>query len=171
MEPLVSICTTTYQHRRYIRQTLDSFLNQKTDFPFEILVHDDCSSDGTVEILEEYARRYPDVVCPVFEKENQYSRGVPINETFNFPRARGKYIALCEGDDFWCDDGKLQAQADYMESHPDCTFCFTNGSWRKASPSAWTGGNTPGSSCPIMSRSGPPITGRITATIWGKWRR
>lgn len=127
MEPLVSICTTTYQHRRYIRQTLDSFLSQKTDFPFEILVHDDCSGDGTVEILEEYARRYPDVVCPVFEKENQYSKGVPINETFNFPRARGKYIALCEGDDFWCDDGKLQAQADYMESHPDCTFCFTNG--------------------------------------------
>ena len=105
MEPLVSICTTTYQHSRYIRQTLDSFLSQKTDFPFEILVHDDCSGDGTVEILEEYARRYPDVVCPVFEKENQYSKGVPIHETFNFPRARGTYIALCEGDEFWCDDG------------------------------------------------------------------
>ena len=127
MEPLVSICTTTYQHSRYIRQTLDSFLSQKTDFPFEILVHDDCSSDGTAEILQEYARRYPGIVLPLFETENQYSKGVPINETFNFPRARGKYIALCEGDDFWCDEGKLQAQADYMESHPDCTFCFTNG--------------------------------------------
>lgn len=127
MEPLVSVCTTTYQHARYLRCALDSFLAQKTDFSFEILVHDDCSTDGTVEILQEYARRYPEIVKPLYETENQYSRGVPINETYNFPRARGKYIALCEGDDFWCDEGKLQAQADYMEAHPDCTFCFTNG--------------------------------------------
>lgn len=125
--PLVSICTTTYNHERFIRQALDSFLAQKTDFPFEILVHDDASADGTIDILKEYAARYPDIVKPIFETENQYSKNVPINETFNFPRARGKYIALCEGDDYWIDDGKLQAQADFMEAHPDCTFCFTNG--------------------------------------------
>ena len=100
MEPLVSICTTTYQHSRYIRQTLDSFLSQKTDFPFEILVHDDCSSDGTAEILQEYARRYPGIVLPLFETENQYSKGVPINETFNFPRARGKLKVSLMGTPF-----------------------------------------------------------------------
>ncbi len=125
--PLVSICTTTYNHARYIRQTLDGFLSQKTDFDFEILVHDDVSTDGTIDILKEYAERYPDIVKPIFEAENQYSKNIPINETFNFPRALGKYIALCEGDDYWIDEGKLQAQADFMESHPDCTFCFTNG--------------------------------------------
>ena len=127
MDPLVSICTTTYQHEAYLAKTLDSFLNQKTSFPIEILVHDDCSRDGTPEILRDYAQRYPEIIKPLFEEKNQYSQNVPINETFNFPRARGKYIALCEGDDCWTDERKLQLQADYMEAHPDCTFCFTNG--------------------------------------------
>ena len=127
MEPMVSICTTTYQHALYIEKALDSFLMQKTTFPFEILIHDDVSTDGTIEILKRYAEKYPEIVKPLFEEENQYSKGVPINETFNFPRAKGKYIALCEGDDCWLDENKLQAQVDYMEAHPDCTFCFTNG--------------------------------------------
>ena len=127
MNPMVSICTTTYRHERYIRQTLDRFLAQKTDFPFEILVHDDASTDGTAAILREYAARYPDVVKPLYETVNQYSQNIPINETFNFPRARGKYIALYEGDDYWTDEGKLQAQVDYIQAHPDGTFCFTNG--------------------------------------------
>lgn len=127
MQPMVSICTTTYQHALYIEKALDSFLMQKTTFPFEILVHDDVSTDGTVEILKRYQEKYPDIVKPLFEEENQYSKGVPINETFNFPRAQGKYIALCEGDDCWLTEDKLQKQVDYMEAHPDCTFCFTNG--------------------------------------------
>lgn len=126
-QPLVSICTTTYNHAKYLRQTLDSFLSQQCNFPFEILVHDDVSTDGTIDILQEYAQRYPDIVKPLFEEENQYSKGVPINETFNFPRAQGKYIAFCEGDDYWCDPTKLQRQIDHMESDPTCTFCFTNG--------------------------------------------
>ncbi|MBQ7868288.1 MAG: glycosyltransferase [Clostridia bacterium] len=126
-KPLVSICTTTYNHARYLRQTLDSFLMQKCDFPFEILVHDDVSTDGTIDILREYAQKYPDIVKPLFEEENQYSKGVPINETFNFPRAQGKYIALCEGDDYWCDETKLARQIAHMEADPECTFCFTNG--------------------------------------------
>ncbi|MDD3333967.1 MAG: glycosyltransferase [Eubacteriales bacterium] len=127
MTPLVSICTTTYNHEKYLEKALESFLKQKTSFPFEILIHDDHSSDGTVEIIQRYAARYPEIVKPLYEEVNQYSQNVPINETFNFPRAQGKYIALCEGDDYWTDEGKLQAQADYMEAHPDCTFCFTNG--------------------------------------------
>lgn len=126
-QPLVSICCTTYNHARYIRQALDGFLSQKCDFPIEILVHDDLSTDGTADILAEYAERYPGVVLPMFETENQYSKGVPINETFNFPRARGKYIALCEGDDYWREETKLARQIAHMEGDPGCTFCFTNG--------------------------------------------
>lgn len=126
-QPLVSICCTTYNHARYIRQALDGFLSQKCDFPIEILVHDDASTDGTADILAGYAERYPGVVLPMFETENQYSKGVPINETFNFPRARGKYIALCEGDDYWREETKLARQIAYMEGDPGCTFCFTNG--------------------------------------------
>ena len=125
--PLVSICCTTYNHARYLEQALDGFLAQKCAFPCEILVHDDASTDGTADILADYAARYPDVIFPLYEAENQYSRGVPINETFNFPRARGKYIALCEGDDYWSEDTKLARQIAHMEGDPGCTFCFTNG--------------------------------------------
>ena len=99
MTPLVSICVTTYCHEAYLRQTLDSLLAQQVRFPFEILIHDDCSPDGTVAIIREYAQKYPEIVLPLYETENQYSQNIPINETFNFPRARGKYIALCEGDE------------------------------------------------------------------------
>ncbi len=126
-KPLVSICVTTYNHAAYLRGALDSFLRQRCDFPYEILVHDDVSTDGTIEILREYAQRYPGIVKPLFEEENQYSKGVPINETFNFPRAEGKYIALCEGDDYWVDERKLALQIAHMESDPKCTFSFTNG--------------------------------------------
>jgi len=127
MQPLVSICCTAYNHEKYLAQTLDSFLGQQCDFPFEILIHDDVSTDSTADIIRDYAARYPEIIRPMFQTENQYSKGVPINETFNFPRARGKYIALCEGDDYWCDETKLQRQIAHMESDPGCTFCFSNG--------------------------------------------
>jgi len=126
MEPLVSICCAAYNHQKYIAQTLESFLSQKCDFDFEILIHDDASTDSTAEIIREYAGKYPHIIRPVFQQENQYSKGLSIDITFNFPRARGKYIALCEGDDYWCDPDKLQRQIAHMESHPQCTFCFTN---------------------------------------------
>lgn len=127
MEPMVSICCAAYNHAPYIAEALDSFLAQERDFPIEILVHDDASTDGTADILRDYAARYPDVIRPLFETENQYSKGAAIDPTFNYPRARGKYIALCEGDDCWCDPRKLSRQVAWMEAHPDCTFCFTNG--------------------------------------------
>ena len=127
MQPLVSICCTTYNHEKYLRQTLEGFLSQKCDFPFEVLIHDDVSTDGTIEIIREYADKYPEIIKPLFEEENQYSKGVPINETFNFPRAQGKYIALCEGDDYWCDPTKLQRQIAHMEMDEQCTFSFTTG--------------------------------------------
>lgn len=127
MNPLVSVCVTTYCHEKYLAQTLDSILGQQVDFPIEILIHDDHSPDGTEDIIRRYAKQYPDVVLPLYEEENQYSQNIPINETFNFPRARGKYIALCEGDDYWLDRHKLARQVAHMEQDDSCTFCFTNG--------------------------------------------
>ncbi len=127
MTPMVSICCAAYQQESTLEQTLSSFLAQKTQYPFEILVHDDASRDATPDIIRDFARRYPEIVKPILQTENQYSKGVPINETFNFPRVQGKYIALCEGDDYWQDESKLERQVAYMEAHPDCTFCFTNG--------------------------------------------
>lgn len=120
---MVSICCLTYNHEKYIRRTLDGFVNQKTDFNYEILIHDDCSTDNTVEIIKEYENKYPRLIKPVYQKENQYSRGIKVSNIFQFPRARGKYIALCEGDDYWCDEYKLQCQFDALENNPDCSFC------------------------------------------------
>lgn len=97
---------------------------QKTDFDYEILIHDDASLDGTAAIISEYARQYPAVIKPVYQTENQYSKGVKVGTVYNLSRARGKYIAVCEGDDYWTDNLKLQKQIDYMEAHPDCSMCF-----------------------------------------------
>ena len=124
-EVMVSICCITFNQKDYIRDALDGFLKQKTDFSYEILIHDDASSDGTGEIIREYALRFPDRIFPILQTENQYSRGLTnISGTFNFPRARGRYIAMCEGDDYWTDENKLQQQVDFMEAHPDCSICF-----------------------------------------------
>ncbi len=124
-EILVSICCITYNQEPYIRDALEGFLKQKTDFAYEILIHDDASGDGTGEIIREYAKQYPDRIFPVIQTENQYSQGITnISGTFNFPRARGRYIAMCEGDDYWTDARKLQRQVDFMEAHPDCSLCF-----------------------------------------------
>lgn len=122
---IVSVSCITYNHAKYIRQCLDGILMQKADFQYEILIHDDASTDGTDDIIREYAQKYPTIIKPIFEKENQYSKGVPISATFNYPRAEGKYIALCEGDDYWTDPYKLQKQVDFMESHPDYGLCHT----------------------------------------------
>jgi glycosyltransferase involved in cell wall biosynthesis len=100
---------------------------QKTTFPIEVIIHDDCSTDGTKEIIEEYAAKYPDVIFPIFQNENQYSKGVRgMMARFNFPRCRGKYIALCEGDDYWTDPYKLQKQVDFLEANADFSICFHN---------------------------------------------
>lgn len=124
---MVSICTLAYNQEKYIGQTLQSFIDQITDFPFEVLVHDDASTDRTPEIIREYEEKYPDIIKPIYQKENQYSKNVKTSAVYQYPRAKGKYIAICEGDDLWLDPYKLQKQVDYMESHPDCTLCFTNG--------------------------------------------
>lgn len=125
LDPLVSISCISFNHAPYIRQCLDGMLMQQTEFPFEIVIHDDASTDGTAEIIKEYASKHPERIFPMYQEVNQYSKGVRgFMARFNFPRSRGKYIALCEGDDFWTDSKKLQQQVRYMEQHPETTICF-----------------------------------------------
>lgn len=127
INPLVSISCITYNHSNFIRECMDGFLMQKTNFPFEILIHDDCSTDGTKEIIENYAEKYPDIIKPLYEEENQYQNGKPAGSiVWNFPRAKGKYIAICEGDDYWTDPLKLQKQVDFLEAHQEYGMCYTN---------------------------------------------
>lgn len=125
---MVSIISLAYNHASYIRECLDGFMMQKTNFAFEVLIHDDASTDGTADIIREYEAKYPDIIKPIYQTENQYSKGIPIGCTYLYPRAKGKYIALCEGDDYWTDPLKLQKQVDFLESHPDyvmCSTCYT----------------------------------------------
>jgi glycosyltransferase involved in cell wall biosynthesis len=126
MSIVVSIDCITYNQENYIGKALESFLMQKTKFDFEILVHDDASTDRTGDIIREYQDKYPNIIKPLFESENQYSKGGSkrISYTYNHSRANGKYVALCEGDDYWIDPYKLQKQVDFMESHPECSMCF-----------------------------------------------
>ena len=122
-EIAVSIVCTAYNHGKYIRQTLESFVGQKTNFKFEVLIHDDASTDETAEIIREYEEKYPDIIKPIYQTENQYSQSIPINITYQFPRIKGRYVAFCEGDDYWCHPRKLQKQFDIMEKNPDCSMC------------------------------------------------
>lgn len=119
----VSILCLAYNHEAYIRQALEGFISQKTDFAFEVLINDDCSSDGTVAILREYEQKYPGVICPVCQTVNQYTRGVDIEYSILLPLARGEYIAWCEGDDYWTDPDKLQKQYDFLSTHPEYSAC------------------------------------------------
>ena len=122
---MVSICCITYNQEEYIRDALDGFLSQETDFSYEVLIHDDASTDGTADIIREYARQYPEIIKPILQTENQYAKGLTnVSGTYNFPRAKGRYIAMCEGDDYLTDPHKLQRQTDYMEAHPDCSLVF-----------------------------------------------
>ena len=123
---MVSILCTAYNHQEYIAQTLESFLSQKTDFPFEILVSDDASTDKTAEIIRDYAARYPDIIRVWFMEENFFSKGGNFYTEYFFPNARGRYICICEGDDYWTDDSKLQRQVDFLNAHPDYSACVHN---------------------------------------------
>lgn len=125
--PLVTIRCLTYNHYECLQEALDSFLNQETDFPFEIIVHDDASTDGTSDILRMYANMFPNIIFPIIQTENQYSKhNGSIRKAIN-SKIRGKYVALCEGDDYWTDSGKLQIQIDYMKNHPLCVLSMHNG--------------------------------------------
>lgn len=122
----VSVMCITYNQAEYIRDALEGILMQRTSFAYEILVHDDASTDGTDEILKEYQEKYPDKIRLFLEEENQYSKGADITRDILLPHVRGKYMACCEGDDYWTYYGKLQAQYDLMEVHPEVSLCYHN---------------------------------------------
>ncbi len=127
VQPLVSICCITYNQQNYIHEAIEGFLMQKTTFPIEIIIHDDASTDGTAKIVKSYAEKYPDLIFPIFQTENQYSKGIRgIAVRFTFPKAMGKYIALCEGDDYWTDPYKLQKQVNFLETNEAYSMCFHN---------------------------------------------
>lgn len=121
--PLVSIVCITYNHAQFIRQCLDGFVMQETSFPFEVLIHDDASTDGTTEIVREYVDKYSDIFIPFYEEENQWGK-LDYWKDILFPKVRGKYVALCEGDDYWTDPFKLQKQVAALEARPDVSVCF-----------------------------------------------
>jgi glycosyltransferase involved in cell wall biosynthesis len=125
--PLVSIVCLTYNHAKFIRHCLDGFVTQITKFDFEIIIHDDASSDETPAIIKEYELKYPSLIFPIYQTVNQYAnKGINIWVDFAFLKARGKYIALCEGDDFWTDILKLQKQVEFLENNSDYVLSFTN---------------------------------------------
>lgn len=119
---MVSICCMTYNQEKYIEDTLKGIVSQKTSFKYEAVIHDDASTDNTKKIIEKYEKKYPNLIKTIYEKENQYLKNVRIINIMN-PYMKGKYIAFCEGDDYWYDNNKLQIQVDYMEKHADCSFC------------------------------------------------
>lgn len=123
--PLVSVSFVAFNQGEYIRKAIESCLNQKFDFDYEIIIHDDASSDNTPQIIQEYAERYPDKITTILQEENQFSKGHEVNTSFNIPKAKGKYIAFLEADDYWTDPLKLKTQVALLESKPEVSMCFT----------------------------------------------
>ncbi len=119
--PLVSIVSISYNHEKFIRQTLDGFVMQKTNFPFEVIIADDASTDGTQAIIREYAEKYPDIIKPVLREKNT---GSGCNFLDACKKINAKYVATCEGDDYFTDPCKLQKQVDFLEANPGFSVCF-----------------------------------------------
>lgn len=121
----VSVCCLTYNHEKLIRNAIKGFLAQRTKFKYEIIIHDDASTDRTPEIIRQYWKAHPSLIRPIFQSVNQYSQsGVYPFWTHLYPAARGKYIAECDGDDYWTDPKKLQKQFDFMEANPGYSICY-----------------------------------------------
>lgn len=125
-EIILTAYCLAYNHEKYIRKTLEGFVSQKTNYKFKVIVHDDASTDSTPQIIQEFAEKYPDIIIPILQKENQYSKGISIFGKIILPLVEGKYVAICEGDDYWCDENKLQKQIDFMEKNPEYALCAHN---------------------------------------------
>lgn len=124
-EVLVSIICITYNHENFIKKAIEGFLIQKVNFKYEILIHDDASTDKTIEILKEYEEKYSDIIKIIYQKENQYSQGKdPIKYLYDL--ANGKYLSFCEGDDYWIDEYKLQKQIDFLEKNKEYSATYHN---------------------------------------------
>ena len=124
--PLVSISCITYNHENYIREAIEGFLMQETTFPVEILIHDDASTDNTANIIREYEIKYPSLIKPIYQTENQYSKQDGTIGRIQIERTKGKYYATCEGDDYWDNHHKLQIQVDFLEKNPKYCLVYTN---------------------------------------------
>lgn len=122
----VSIYCLAYNCVDFIERSISGLVSQKTNFNYKVIIHDDASNDGTAEIIRRKAEQYSDKICAILQQENQYSKGVNIWKTYIEPNIEGDYIAICEGDDCWIDDNKLQLQYDFMKSHPECSLCTHN---------------------------------------------
>ena len=118
----VSICCATYNQEKCIEKTIEGFLNQKVNFKYEIIIHDDCSTDKTRDIIEKYRIQYPNLIRTIYQKENKYSKGEKITINYLFPNVQGKYVAVCEGDDYWNDENKLRIMYECLEKNKDCSF-------------------------------------------------
>jgi glycosyltransferase involved in cell wall biosynthesis/SAM-dependent methyltransferase len=125
-QPLVSITCLSYNHEKYIAQAIESFLMQKTSFSFEIIIHDDASTDDSQRIIKEYEKKYPEIIKTICQTDNQYSKGIKPWAKYVVPICQGQYIAFCEGDDYWTDPYKLQKQVDFLQSHEDYSECYHN---------------------------------------------
>jgi len=123
IEPLVSVIMITYNHAPFIAQAIEGVLQQKVNFPVELVIGEDCSSDGTREVVFEYQKKYPDIIQVITSDKNV---GIKRNGYRTMKACRGKYIAFCDGDDYWHHPEKLQKQADYLESHPECGLVFAD---------------------------------------------
>ena len=135
-QPKVSVMVMTHNHARYAAQTIESALQQKTTFPFEVVIGEDASTDGTREIVARYQRQAPDIVRPLFREKNF---GVTRNTACTFEACKGKYIAMLDGDDFWTDAGKLEIQAALLDAHPETALCGHRAALL-LEPEGWTGG-------------------------------
>lgn len=123
---MVSVYCLAYNHEKYIRSALEGFVKQKTHFKYEVFVHDDASTDNTAQIIKEFACKYPEIIKPIYQHENKYSKGILISREIIYPLMSGKYIAICEGDDYWCDENKLEKQVNFLEKNLEYSACVHN---------------------------------------------
>ena len=122
----LSVLLLSYNHEKYIKQTLDSIISQKTNFRIKIIIHDDASTDKSQDIINEYISKYPELITGILQEENQFSKGANIFSDFMRQYIEGDYVAYCECDDYWIDEYKLQKQVDFLDAHPDYTACMHN---------------------------------------------
>jgi len=121
MSVKVSVLLLTYNHERFLAEAIEGVLTQKTDFPCELVIADDCSTDGTREVIRRYWEKYPDRIRVLLNRRNIKARRTVVRA---YHECRGQYVATLEGDDYWTSPNKLQRQADFLDRHPDCTICF-----------------------------------------------
>lgn len=126
MQEIVSVIMLAYNHENWIARAIEGVLNQKTDFQFRLYINDDCSTDNTRTIIQKFKDRNPEKVTLILQSENQWSKGKHVISDILIPKTMGKYIAICEGDDYWIDEYKLQKQYDYMRRNPKCSIIFSN---------------------------------------------